>query len=408
MGHAETIKGKIESLVTSQFSGRIDDETARWLTSLGDKAYAKLVRVGLAPPRETQAPGLKSSVDAVTLGRFLDEYTRSRVDVKPGTRTTYGRTCHYLLGYFDGDRRLSEISEGDADAWRLHLLGRGLSVNTVNRACGMARQFFRAAVRRKLIVANPFDGLQSSVKGNRAREFFVTEADIAKVLVACPNVEWRLIVALARYGGLRTPSETLLLRWSHIDWEAGKMLVHSPKTEAHPGGESRLVPLFPELRPLLLEAFTAAEPGDGFVIAKHRKRGANLRTHLLRIMAKAGVKPWPKLFQNMRSTRQTELCERWPEYIVCGWLGNSRRVAREHYLQIRDADFLRASEPEKPAQNPAQNPAQQPCAANCDELQPQGQNRTGAINLQEFAIDGTSSQGIPMGGAGFEPATFCV
>jgi integrase len=94
--------------------------------------------------------------------------------------------------------------------------------------------------------------------------------------------------ALARYDGLRTSSETLLLRWSDLNWEVGKLLVHSPKTEAHPGGESRFVPLFPELAPLLREAFTAAEPGDGFVIAKHRKSGLNLRTHLLRIMAKAG------------------------------------------------------------------------------------------------------------------------
>ena len=230
-----------------------------------------------------------------------------------------------------------------------------------NRACGMARQFFRAAIRRRLLTSNPFEGLASCVKGNAARQFFVTRADAEKILTACPNTEWKLIFALARYGGLRTPSETLLLRWRDINWEAGKMLVHSPKTEAHPGGESRLVPLFPELAPLLREAFTAAEPGDGFVIAKHRKSGLNLRTHLLRIMAKAGVKPWPKLFQNLRSTRQTELCEHWPEYIVCAWIGNSRLVAREHYLQIRDGDFLRAAASEKAAQNPAQQMSATPC-----------------------------------------------
>jgi hypothetical protein len=67
--------------------------------------------------------------------------------------------------------------------------------------------------------------------------------------------------------------------------------VHSPKTEHRPGGESRLVPRFPELLPCLREVFEQAEPGAEYVISKwgYRGAGTNLRTGLLRIMAKAGV-----------------------------------------------------------------------------------------------------------------------
>ncbi len=397
---AEAAKVKIEALVGAQFNGTMDDEVSRWLAALPENMHKRLVAVGLAKPRAA-APEASAGM---TLGRFLDEYTQSRVDVKPGTRITYGRTRQYLLGYFGAGKLLSQISEGDADAWRLHLLGQGLAVNTVNRACGMARQFFRAAVRRNLLASNPFEDLQSSVKGNAARQFFVTREDAEKILAACPNVEWKLIFALARYEGLRTPSETLLLRWRDINWEAGKMLVHSPKTEAHPGGESRFVPIFPEVAPLLREAFTAAEPGDGFVIAKHRKSGLNLRTHLLRIMAKAGVKQWPKLFQNMRSTRQTELCEHWPEHIVCSWIGNSRLVAREHYLQVRDEDFLRAAQPEKAAQNPAQ----QPSVTLCNPMQKASEGAPQNAVFHGVASVCNSLQDKGMGGAGFEPATSCV
>lgn len=402
---AEGIKTKIEALVASQFGWSPDNEVLQWLADLPDTLHKRLVAAGLAKPRamspETAAAGL-------TLGRYLDDYRQSRVDVKPGTQLTYGRTRHYLLDYFKAGKLLAEIHEGDADAWRLHLLGQGLAISTVNRACGMARQFFRAAIRRRLLANNPFEGLQSSVKGNAARQHFVTREDAEKVLNACPSIEWKLIFALARYAGLRTPSETLLLRWGDINWEAGKMLVHSPKTEAHAGGESRYVPLFPELAPLLREAFANAEPGDGFVIAKHRKRGANLRTHLLRIIAKAGVKPWPKLLQNCRSSRQTELCERWPEHLVCTWLGNSRLVAREHYLQVRDDDFLRAAEPEKAAQNPAQNPAQQPAGNPCDPLQTTPRDIAENAVFHSITADCRNPQSSRMGGAGFEPATFCV
>jgi hypothetical protein len=65
---------------------------------------------------------------------------------------------------------------------------------------------------------------------------------------------------------------------------------------------------------------------------------------LLRILAKAHVKPWPKLFQNLRATRETELTDRFPIHVVCEWIGNSEVVARKHYLQVTDEHFDQATE----------------------------------------------------------------
>src|SRR5438046_9388898 len=76
-----------------------------------------------------------------------------------------------------------------------------------------------------------------------------------------------------------------------------------------------------------------------------------------RIIKRAGVKPWPKLFHNLRSTRQTELTEKFPSHVVCAWLGNSRAVAQDHYLQVTDAHFVQAVK--EPSEKAAQNPAQQ-------------------------------------------------
>jgi hypothetical protein len=120
------------------------------------------------------------------------------------------------------------------------------------------------------------------------------------------------------------------------------MLVTSPKTEHHPGGESRLVPLFPELRPYLDESLEQAEPGTEYVIMRYRVTNMNLRTQLMRIIKRAGLKPWPKLFQNLRSTRQTELEENFPSHVVCAWIGNSEAVAKKHYLQVTDEHFKKA------------------------------------------------------------------
>jgi len=77
-----------------------------------------------------------------------------------------------------------------------------------------------------------------------------------------------------------------------------------------------------------------------------------------------GPEPWPKLFQNLRSTRETEPTEKWPEHVVCVWIGNSRSVAREHYLQVTDERFAQAT------MQATQNGAHPVLATSRDESQP--------------------------------------
>ena len=37
------------------------------------------------------------------------------------------------------------------------------------------------------------------------------------------------------------------------------------------------------------------------------------------------------------------MTNRVPEHVVCEWIGNIRKVAREHYLRVTEADFEQAS-----------------------------------------------------------------
>src|SRR5690606_7792105 len=62
---------------------------------------------------------------------------------------------------------------------------------------------------------------------------------------------------------------------------------------------------------------------------------------------------------NLRASRQTELAEHFPEHVVCAWIGNSREIARRHYLQVRSEDFDRALKLIAPeaVQNPVQSPS---------------------------------------------------
>ena len=337
---AESIKVRVEQLVAAAMSGHApDQETARWVASLGSVLANRLAKAGLIEPPEKEA-----------LGDFISRYIELRHDVKPNTKKVWRQTWRHLVDFFGSDRALGELTKGDAKEWRLYLIGRGMAEATVRKHVGFAKQFLAEAIDRRLTDENPFAGMASSPIGNPDRQYFVTREETQKVLDGCPDGDFRLIVALSRFGGLRVPSELVALRWDDIHWEQQRFTVHSPKTERHQGRGSRVVPLFPELLPFLEEAFDQADPGTEYVIRRRRSSG-NLRTQLARIVKKAGLKPWPRIFHNLRASRQTELANEHPPHVVCAWIGNSQLIALKHYLQVTDDHFAKA------VQNPVQQPA---------------------------------------------------
>jgi len=130
------------------------------------------------------------------------------------------------------------------------------------------------ARKHRLIEANPFDDVRTKAPATSDRQRFVSPEETSALLEACPSIDWRLIVGLSRYGGLRCPSEVLSLRWQDVDWERSRLRVTSPKTEHHPGKDTRVIPLFPELRPILEEAFDAAPEGAVYVVNERYRKGS--------------------------------------------------------------------------------------------------------------------------------------
>ena len=122
----------------------------------------------------------------------------------------------------------------------------------------------------------------------------------AKVLEACPDSQWKLLFCARQIWRRANTERALGLRWGDIHWAENRMTVHSPKTEHHEGKDSRVVPIFPELRPYLDAVWDEAPEEAEFVITRYRDANSNLRTQLERIIRKAGLEPWPKLFQNLQ------------------------------------------------------------------------------------------------------------
>jgi integrase len=355
---AETSRVHIERLASAKWDGgeRPEPPTLRWLAGIGDKLHEKLAKLDLVEPRK---PGA-----VATLTTLLDDFYASRT-VKPTTIDAYKATGRNLLAYFTADRDVRDIGPDDAEKFRQHLrTEEKLSPATVGKRIKVARQVFRAALRWRRITENPFAEVQGGSQKNKDRMYYVSREVVDKVLEKCPDAEWRLLVSLSRFGGLRCPSESLALTWQDIDWEKNRVRVSSCKTEAHAGKDCRFIPMFPELakalreffEPVLQDSLERGVPMPVHVITRYRDTRQNLRTQLNRIVGKAGLKPWPKLWHNMRSSRQTELTERYPIHVVCAWLGNSTAVAADHYLQVRDEYFSDAVGTEEKAAHFAARP----------------------------------------------------
>ena len=86
----------------------------------------------------------------------------------------------------------------------------------------------------------------------------------------------------------------------------------------------------------LVEDFdpNAVRLSEHSVISRYRETNANLRTQICRIIREAGLIPWPKLLQNLRTSRATELAVEFPAHVAAEWMGHSTVVADKHYWRV--------------------------------------------------------------------------
>jgi integrase len=340
---AQSIRVKIEAVLASKASGQpLDHETASWLGRIDRKLHGRLVSLGLVNARDEAQTAALSDVVA--------RYIRGRSKIKPNTLRNYETTKRLLEEHFGKDRLVGSIHAGSARDYREWLVNKYASA-TVAREIKRARQFFEYAKDHRLTAENPFAKIKAGSQKNTKKKHFVDDGVIEKVLGACPDSNWRLLLVLARYGGLRIPSELQQLTWADVDWHGGRFTLRVPKKEHIDGHETRIVPLFPEIRPYLERAFDEAPSGTVHVLPKRFHKAGYAFAGIKRAIEKAGLKIWPKLFVNLRASRETELMRREPAHLVYAWIGNSREVAEDHYLMVTDADYARVSA--EPSAKPA-------------------------------------------------------
>lgn len=92
---------------------------------------------------------------------------------------------------------------------------------------------------------------------------------------------------------------------------------------------------------LLQARFDSSEDGEQRLITMNG-RGALIRP-VRHIWARAGVEPWERLWQTLRSSCEKEWAMSFPQFAVSKWIGHSIIVSGKHYANaVPDELFDRA------------------------------------------------------------------
>ncbi|MDR1385474.1 MAG: phage integrase SAM-like domain-containing protein, partial [Planctomycetaceae bacterium] len=295
--NAETIQSRVNELVNAKDGNySYSQESARWLSGIGDDLHEKLASVGLIAPRQSR-----------NLAAFLEAYKSERTDWKPSTLGAFNTAAKHLLEFF-GEIRLRDVTPEKADAYRSHLIQEGYATAFVSKLITQARNYFNVAKRRKLVDENSFMEVKAGSQVNKNRDYIVSDDEAEALINACSNAEQRLIIALGFYAGLRIPSELGGLRLSEIIWDTNpdngisrdRFIIHAPKTEKK-GKPTRCCPIFPKLKPYFLDVIETMPEGQDLIFSGYAKR-KSMGSFFDRLAKKAGITLWTKPAQNLRLT----------------------------------------------------------------------------------------------------------
>jgi len=329
---AKTILAHTENILEARTSNiPLDSASKAWLEEIDEKLYGKLERVGLVVSRTRTTT--KKLCDLTTF--FLEQ-----ADVAEGTKQVYRQAIRSLHDFFGEQKPISEITTMDAQAWRTDLTKKRYANATQYKRINTVKTIFNRAVDWELVGASPFRHLKSGSQENPDRQEYVPVDVINAVLKVRPDDEWRCLICLARFAGLRCPSEISLLRWEHVDLQARRMTVLSRKTKRYKGGDRREVPIVPQLFDVLSALHRARTSTSGPVVPRLAGRSnINLRTQFEKFIRRAGQEQWEKLFQNLRVSAENDFQKTCRPAAVRKWMGHSAQVAARHYEMVLDSDF---------------------------------------------------------------------
>lgn len=236
---------------------------------------------------------LRPSLQRITLGAFRQRFLQ-HVDLHLSSagarryRQVVSRFCDFLG---DDDRVLDAVTVRECDAF-ITLRLQSIRMTSVNTEIRHLRAFFSRAVRWEYLIKNPFDKIKL-LKIPETHPVYLTKEEFSFLYRSIEEQWLRLAVVISCTCGLRS-GEAIALKWEDIDLDKRIIHVRNTSTFQTKSRRNRIVPIPPDVVPILIEARKTAasnsvlhEPSrqiDGYLLSHSfkayvRRLGLNPQLH---------------------------------------------------------------------------------------------------------------------------------
>lgn len=240
---------------------------------------------------------------AVATGEEMAEFTIAtwsaewlRRKARDSSKATMARYTGHVKSFLDwlgpdrANRPLESVTVQDARRWRESLQDAGRTGKTVLSYTKDIGAVYRAAIREGLVAFNPVSALEVvNTDDSHERKPF-THEEVVALMDAAPCEEWRGLILVAAFTGLRL-GDAARLSWSAVDLETKRISLIPSKTKRKKR-EVR-IPIQPDLLAFFEGVTITSEDPAAPVFPTLSKlpvnSGSGLSTTFTKIMDKAGV-----------------------------------------------------------------------------------------------------------------------
>jgi integrase len=226
-------------------------------------------------------------------GWFAEWLRRKNRDSSKATIARYRGHLGAFLDWLGDERKnkpLESITTMDARMWRESLQDAGRAGKTVLAYTKDAGGAYRAAIREGLTNSNPFTALEAIDTSDSLDRKPFTSAEVAALMEAAPSLEWRGLILVAAFTGLRL-GDAATLSWASVDLSA-KCITLVPSKTKKKKREVR-IPIQPDLLEFLEAIPIVSDAPDAPVFETLSKTSIGARAGLSqtfnKIMREAGV-----------------------------------------------------------------------------------------------------------------------
>jgi integrase len=261
---------------------------------------------------------------------FLDNYKPGQ---KPSAKREKRRILNtHLLPVF-GHKTIEDLKQTDLDSFALSELARGVVVKTVNEYLTVLSTLIKYVTGSKSKLSFHLDGMDGELHA-------VDPADVEKLLEACNDPRYRVVVLLAAEAGLRA-GEIRGLQWTDVKDEqitVRRALDRATNESVAPKhNKRRSVPMSPRLAVALAGLarrglWVVAESDAECVKYEHMKDAVNS------IYAAAEVARPPKPLHCLRHTFGTVMARRVPLPVLQQLMGHADVQTTLRYVDVNEDD----------------------------------------------------------------------